>query len=321
MVMIKKKHSLKKKYRRLILYLVLLVIVACTSIHFINIYKYHQTDEYKLLELGYSEKSVSNILTKLDKSDVDKILSKTKINYIDEVLNQKYFLKKHLFDYIEYYSNNTDKSFYDVIAIINVGSDKPWYQGSVEADTTKGEMILANKFHLLNNDYDAGEIKSFSATYAYGTVKASKVVYDAFIKMANEAKKDGVTLVLSSGYREHSYQEKLYNDMIKSKGQEYADKYAAKPGASEHETGLALDILSTGKGAYTNNFHETEAYAWLCDHAHEYGFILRYPEGKEYLTGYNPESWHYRYLGVELATKVKNEGITYDEYYAYYLDN
>lgn len=317
----KKTHSLKKRYRRILLYLILLVIAVSISVHFINIYKYHQTNEYKLLEIGYSKNSVSNILDKLGTSSVNKILNMKKINVIDDILNQKYFIEKHLFEYIEYYNDNTDKSFYDVVAIINVGSNKPWYNESISADISKGELVLINKFHLLEETYDAGEIKTFSATYAYGTVKASKVAYDAFIKMANAAKKDGITLVLSSGYREHVYQEKLYNDMVKTKGQDYADKYAAKPGSSEHETGLALDILSTGKGAFTNNFHETDAYAWLCAHANEYGFILRYPEGKEHLTGYSPESWHYRYLGVDMATKVKNEDITYDEYYAYYLDN
>lgn len=316
----KKKHTLKKKYRRLILYLILAGIAITLGVHFINVYQYHQTNEYKLLEVGYNEKEVKNILNKLSTKSINSLLKKNKIKIVNKIINEKYFLEKHLFDYVEYYNDNDDKSLSDIIAIINVGANKPWYTDSVQTDETKEFSILTNKFHLLSENYNAGEIKKFSATYAYGTVRANIAVYEAFIKMANAAKKDNVTLVLSSGYREHEYQEKIYNDMVKKRGEEYADKYAARPGASEHETGLALDILSTGKGAYTDTFHETEAYAWLTEHAHEYGFILRYPEGKEYLTGYSPESWHYRYLGVELATKVKNEGITYDEYYAYYLE-
>ena len=318
--MIKKKRTLKKKYRRYILYIVLFVITICLGSHFYKVHKYHQTNEYKLLVVGYSDKTTSNILNKISESNITILLTKEKIEDIDQIINEKYYLEKHLFEYIDYHKENSDKTMSDVIAIINVGANKPWYQDGVETDESKGNALLVNKFHFLSDTFDAGEIKKFSATYAYGTVNATKEVYDAFIKMAKDAKNDGVTLVLSSGYRERSYQEKLYNNMVKNKGQDYADKYAAKPGSSEHETGLALDILSTGTGAYTDTFHTTEAYAWLIEHASEYGFILRYPEGKEYLTGYSPESWHYRYLGVELATKVKSEGITYDEYYAYYLE-
>ncbi len=315
----KKNRTLKKKYRRLILYVILITIIVCFSVHFIKVYKYHQTSEYKLLKVGYDEKTVAALLKKLDNNNISALINKKKVESIDKIINQKYFIASHLFDYIEYYKKNTDKELSDVIAIINVGANKPWYEGSSVTDETKGFAVLVNKFHILSENYDAGEIKKFSSTYAYGTVRANITVYEAFIQMANAARKDGVTLVLSSGYREHDYQEKIYNNMVKSKGQEYADKYAARPGSSEHETGLALDILSTGMGAFTDNFDKTDAYAWLTSHAHEYGFILRYPEGKEHITGYSPESWHYRYLGVDLASKVKSEGITYDEYYAYYL--
>ncbi len=316
----KKKHTLKKRYRRLILYIIIASIVITLTVHFVKVYKYHQTDEYKLLEKGYNANTVSNVISSLTKEDINTLLNKDKISNLNDIIKEKYFLERHLFDYIDYSDENKDKSLSDVIAIINVGANKPWYTDSTQTDESKKTAMLVNKFHLLSNNYDAGEIKNFSATYAYGSVRATKEVYDAFIKMANDAKKDNVTLVLSSGYREHDYQEKIYSDIVKKNGQEYADKYAAKPGSSEHETGLALDILSTGEGAFTNNFHKTNAYAWLQEHASEYGFILRYPEGKEYLTGYSPESWHYRYLGPELASKVKSEGITYDEYYAFYLE-
>lgn len=173
---------------------------------------------------------------------------------------------------------------------------------------------------MLKDDYVVEDIKNFSSTYAYGNVSATSVCYDAFIKMADAAKSDGVALILSSGFRSYDEQEKTYASMENTKGREYADKYAARPGASEHETGLALDILSNGKYIYTDSFRESPAYEWLDKHASEYGFILRYPEGKEHITGYNPESWHYRYIGEELAKKVKSEGITYDEYFAFYLD-
>ena len=96
------------------------------------------------------------------------------------------------------------------------------------------------------------------------------------------------------------------------------DDYASRPGFSEHQTGLALDIVTDN--IIGNEFENTDEFKWLQENAHLYGFILRYPKDKEYITGYNYESWHYRYVGKELATKIKESGLTYDEYYAYYCE-
>ena len=314
----KKKFKLKKKFRRLLLYIVILVIITMFGINRYNVYKYHQTNEYKLLEVGYDEKTVEILLDKLNDKQQGKLIETEKIDYILDIVNEKYFLQKNFEKYLEYYKENSKYSFSDIIAVVNVGADKEWYEETQETDITKGYSILANKFNLLPEEFDAGVIKEFSATYAYGKVSAEETTYHAFIEMAKAAKEDGITLILTSGYRTREKQETLYNDMLKSRGQTYADDYAARPGASEHETGLALDIL-TYNGT-TDTFETTETYAWLIAHCHEYGFILRYPKDKEHITGYKPESWHYRYVGVELAQKIKDEGITYDEYYAYYLD-
>ena len=100
-------------------------------------------------------------------------------------------------------------------------------------------------------------------------------------------------------------------------GSDYTNTVSAKPGFSEHQTGLALDIIE--KGGQMSEFENSKAYPWLKENAYKYGFILRYPKDKTYLTGYAFESWHYRFLGKDLAKKVYDEGITYDEYYAFYL--
>ena len=137
--------------------------------------------------------------------------------------------------------------------------------------------------------------------------------------MASNAKEEGVQLLVNSSFRDYQEQESVYKDFYYSNGISFADKYAARAGYSEHQTGLCLDIFTSG-ASNTDNFDETEAYEWLTKNAHKYGFILRYPEGKEYLTGYEYESWHYRYLGKDTAKKVYESGLTYDEYYAFYLD-
>ena len=156
-------------------------------------------------------------------------------------------------------------------------------------------------------------------SYSYEGRRILPEVNDAFIKMYNDAKKEGINLFVVSAYRSYSYQEKLYNNYITMYGIDYANTVSAKPGFSEHQTGLAMDILSPG--VQMSEFENTKAYSWLKENSYKYGFILRYPKDKTYLTGYAFESWHYRYLGKEMAKKVYDENITYDEYYTFYLDN
>ena len=114
---------------------------------------------------------------------------------------------------------------------------------------------------------------------------------------------------LLSGYRSFDYQDKLYRKYAAADGVAAANTYSAWPGHSEHQTGLAFDI-----GSINNNYGNTPAGKWLAAHAHEYGFIIRYPKGKEGVTGYQYEPWHVRYLGVELATKVYESGLCLEEY-------
>ena len=129
----------------------------------------------------------------------------------------------------------------------------------------------------------------------------------------------GIYLIINSSYRPYTEQEQLYNEYTELYGQRGADTIASRPGYSEHQTGLALDIFS--KDSTTRStFKDSAAYTWLINNSYKYGFILRYPEGKESLTGFEFEAWHYRYVGKKHAKAVHEKNITYDEYYAYYLD-
>ena len=98
-----------------------------------------------------------------------------------------------------------------------------------------------------------------------------------------------------------------------------ADKYTARPGYSEHQTGLAIDVKD-GSGQYAF-FKNSDEYKWMKDNAHKYGFILRYPEGKEHITGFSFEAWHYRYVGVDVATFIYENDLTFDEYHMMYIAN
>jgi zinc D-Ala-D-Ala carboxypeptidase len=135
-------------------------------------------------------------------------------------------------------------------------------------------------------------------------------------KMMEAAKVEGHSLQAFSGFRSYEYQTSLYERYVNKDGKEAADRYSARPGYSEHQSGLAFDIGEVGREDLwlTEAFGETEAGKWLMNHAHEYGFILRYPKGKEHVTGFMYESWHYRFVGNEHAAKIFEQNVTLEEY-------
>lgn len=306
-----------KKLPLIILGIIILIGIIIGVIFLVKTINYHKTYEYKLLKHGYVKDDL-NKLEKLDNTSKDYLLSIDYNKDIIKIINEKYFLEKNLKKYIEYNKNN-DKSFSDVIAIVNVGADKEFYKDPKKTDISKGILMLTNKFNYLDNTYNSDKMIVVSKQYSYGENQMlTSEAYNEFIKMFKAAKEAGLSLIINSSFRSYEDQEEIYNMYKNSKGEEYADTIAAKPGFSEHQTGMAIDIQAPGSRAAT--FEEFEEFKWLQENAHKYGFILRYPKDKEYLTGYNYESWHYRYVGVEAATYIKENNITFDEYYAYYLD-
>lgn len=162
-------------------------------------------------------------------------------------------------------------------------------------------VLIANKKYPLPKTFDPGENPE------------AKAALDQMVMAAKEA---GFDLVAFSGYRSYEYQTQLYTNYSNRDGREAADRYSARPGHSEHQTGLAFDIGEIGREDVwlTEDFGETPAGKWLAQNAHTYGFILRFPKGKEDVTGFMYESWHFRYLGKDLAEKVYQSGVTLEEY-------
>ncbi len=155
-------------------------------------------------------------------------------------------------------------------------------------------ILLVNKTHSLPSNYAPGE---------------NQEARNALTELQQAAAKQGYSLPLLSGYRSYSYQKTLYQNYVNRDGEEKANTYSAKPGQSEHQTGLAFDV-----GDLNSSFGRTPAGIWLKENAHLYGFIIRYPQGKESITGYAYEPWHVRYLGVSVATEVYQQGVTLEEY-------
>ena len=299
----KKKLSKKKIMRFSILAISVIILI----IIIITIIKYFTSDYHKLTKLGYEKNTAREIVKTKRSNHVLKIGYNEKML---DILKATYYIDNNLEKYIYYYNNNKNKNIDDIIAIVNVHADKPFYSIELNTDLDKGTAILVNKYYKLNKEYEP-DLVSVKNWYAYGNQKVVEEVYDNFILMFKAAKKEDLTLIINDSYRSYEEQEKT--------NRRYGDSYSARAGASEHQTGLAIDVVTYE--ADGDNFDQTKEFEWLSNNAHKYGFILRYPKNKEYLTGYDYESWHYRYLGVDLATKVYESGLTYDEYYAYYIEN
>lgn len=150
--------------------------------------------------------------------------------------------------------------------------------------------------------------KSYSLPASYNP-GCSDEADEAYYKMKAAAKEDGVSLFVVSDFRSYETQESIYNRYVSEDGKAAADRYSARPGHSEHQTGLAYDLNSL-----SSSFGETTEGKWLANHCWEYGFIIRYPKGKESITGYMYEPWHVRYLGEKTAKAVYESGLTLEEY-------
>lgn len=176
--------------------------------------------------------------------------------------------------------------------------NKPTYnepsQSTVTGLTYVQGVLIANKKYALPSTYKPG---------------TNSTAYNALLSLQKAAKKAGYNIPLLSGYRSYSTQKTIYNRYVSQYGQAVADTFSARPGHSEHQTGLAFDV-----GSITDSYGNTAAGKWLAKNCHKYGFIIRYPKGKQHITGYQYEPWHIRYLGEKLATDVYNSGLCLEEY-------
>ena len=197
----------------------------------------------------------------------------------------------------------------EVVLQVNMGLDRPFYEDTQVVSSPAVTDVLVNKYHVLPEDY----VPELVPLTGLGSGSLSPPAAEAFRQMAQAAQADGITLRSVSAYRSYQTQRSLYQSYVNQWGQANADTYSARAGSSEHQTGLALDINVSTRWAY---FEKTPAYAWLVEHCAEYGFILRYPEGKQHITGYRFEPWHYRYVGTEAAKACMDHGLTYEEYIA-----
>ena len=279
----------------------------------------------KLLNLGYSSKDINAIYEKVPNSV--SIISTSKYNKdIINIMNLSYFridnLKRYLdYDIMEvksiYDISNIKKDFNyeDVVTYVNANLDKEYYSSDnlISNEDASKIDVLVNKYHKLDENYEPSDLTIIDSKYASGTQKLRKEAQIKFEEMASDMAKENLKIYAGSTYRSYTYQKGLYDRYVKKDGFAAAETYSARSGYSEHQLGLAVDIVNDKWDYLSENDKE---YDYLVKNSYKYGFILRYPRGSEYITGYMFEDWHFRYLGIELATKVFNSGLTYDEYIA-----
>lgn len=285
--------------------------------NYINIIKEDDFDSNKLNNyIDYFNKFNSNI------SDTIILVNKNLLDYYDtrlvSLINETYYKDDNFKRYFNYLTNYPKLSTSTIVSYINSNLDYDYYETDYPTDLNKDYLMIVNKYYMVGSSYTPNNLVHITSTYGGNGQYIQNEAYNSYIKMFNDMKKIGLNLIVRSSYRSYSYQTTLYNNYVARDGKEAADTYSARPGYSEHQTGLAIDV-GTPSTSNLGDFENTEEFKWMQENAHKYGFILRYPSDKVLITGYQYEPWHYRYVGVDVATKIKNTGLTYEEYYEYYL--
>lgn len=228
-------------------------------------------------------------------------------------------------------------SSYEKIVAHNIEMDKIWLK---RFEPVYISIPGATKIRALREDYTKANSlwfyvnKTYSTPQEYvpqnlivpnlassGNLSIRSDIVTNLTQMFEEAKKEGISLKIGSAYRSYDYQTNLFNSNAAKYGAEITNQTIALPGHSEHQLGLALDIVSNNGGCYIETcFENLNEGIWLANNASRFGFILRYPKTKESITGYSYEPWHFRYVGIDLAKALSESGLTFDEAYGYLKD-
>lgn len=180
-------------------------------------------------------------------------------------------------------------------------------------------LALVNKKNKLPSDYTPHNLVVPNVPFPFESYHSKKLMRNdaalALEDLFKKAEEDNIKIYALSGYRSYERQASIFASNVKKNGLEKANQFSAKPGESEHQTGLAMDLTSPSvNNVLTQSFGQTKEGKWVKDNASEFGFIIRYPKGKEHITGYQYEPWHLRYVGKEVAQEISDKNITFEEY-------
>lgn len=312
---LKKRRKLKVKNFIIFIIIILIVIYAffkATSFVYKLIFVKNET----VTTNGKESKK------KATKKDIIEPIDSLKAKYqkLDNI-NEKidFFINDNIDRYIKYKEKNTNLSNEQVVINVNIGLDNDYYTNTKPTINLNTNYILVNKYNSLSKDYEPDNLKSIDKKYSIDGMRMVNYAKEAFEEMSKDALKEKMHIIAMSTYRSYNYQVNLFNKYAKKDGLEAANTYSAKAGFSEHQTGLAVDVYN-GTVNYTS-FEKTKEFNWMTENAYKYGFILRFPKDKENETGYKYESWHYRYVGKEIAEYIHNKNISFEEYYVRFIEN
>ncbi len=268
------------------------------------------TNTKKLLEKKYTIEDINKINAKLSDEFYQKLFDEY-IYDIGKYLDVQYFKEENFERYKAYFNGNYEKT----ILYVNIDLDKEDYTDTTITNEFSN-TILINKHHGIGEDFKVPDLTAIASDCTEDENYMSKEAAEAFEKMCRDARKQGYDILANSTYRSLEVQEGTWNYYLNLYGISYNNRYVTKPGYSEHHTGLAVDI----KSAHSAVFKNSKEYPWVLENCYKYGFIHRYPESKVSITGISSETWHFRYVGEEIAKYIYENGLSYEEYYAMFLD-
>jgi D-alanyl-D-alanine carboxypeptidase len=268
-----------------------------------------------LIKKGYSDNDISIILTHGNDKSVSEFAKREKVKYLEEFYYVDYAKLENYDRYVKYETDTAEDEEL-VVMYVNLNMDKEEYKDSTLVSKFSTDMLVNKHFHL-DKKFEPDNLVNISTKYASSDdLKCSKVALDAFIEMSNQAEKEGYGIIINSAYRSYQDQVDISNLYLRDYGQSYVDRFVAKPGYSEHQTGLSFDV-----GSKTSNiFLNSKEYQWMLDNAYKFGFIHRFSKQHEDITGFRSEPWHYRYVGKKIAKYIQENDMSFEEYYVKYLD-
>lgn len=268
-----------------------------------------------LIKKGYSNSDINIILKHGNNEEVKRFSNRDKVKYLEEF----YLIDYAKLDYYDRYMNYSDETGEDeetTVLHVNLDMDKPAYEDAFLVEDFSIDMLV-NKRRCLSESFEPDDLIKINEKYASSDdMYASRLSVNAFIEMHDAALKEGYEIVINSAYRSYQDQQDIIDLYLGVYGQKYVDNYVAKPGFSEHQTGLAFDIGSRKVNVFANS----EEYKWMLENSYKYGFIYRFPKRYENITGFRSEPWHFRYVGKDIAKYIYENNITLEEYYAIFLD-
>ncbi len=257
---------------------------------------------------GYSVEDLKNIFVVSDFSNYDVEIN-TDCNFDKE---GEYYVKATATD--EHGNESSESSSVEIVSSATLSGYAVVSSDEGRQSDNGDVLIYVSKTGTkLSQNYVPTDLVSVGSYGAWGMIKS--VVLDAYKSMYEAALSEGIDYLIISPYRDYALQLRLFNQYSDRDGVENAKMYSALPGTSEHQTGYAIDVSTANLGySLSEEMGSMPEGIWLENNAHKYGFIVRYPKNKTYITGYIYEPWHLRYLGVDVATEIHNKGITFDEY-------